>query len=385
MLGSAECRPVAPIMAVPRTRDLPLSFAQQRLWFLDQLLPEKGVYNIPAAWRLNGPLDVRALQCSVEWLLARHESLRTRFVLSEGEPLQIIDAVQPVDLPVTDLSAMPEAMEIINREAAEPFDLQAGPLLRAHVLRLGDEEHVFLVNVHHIASDGWSMGILERELSMAYISQNEDTQQAERRTRFVSKHHNDVDEVMFSYFGHQRLYQDANEADTALVAYYSARDRDDSRKTNLMRRETRRLSNLKIDDQPGEADIVCDDVVRLKLDYWDLREKVWRDEWNTTTADGQPDRLPSKIRVTLTVRDERGKEVPLQTEARLVMLEPLSNQPKNLSPTGPGVPPSRRASASLALSPVRRVRYPSTSRKPPPRPDSAYTGTPAPESASTSR
>ena len=181
---------------------------------------------------------------------------------------------------------------------------------------------------------------MAHELSMVYVSQDEDTSQPERRTRLVGKHHNDIDEVLFSYFGHQRLYQDANEADTALVYYYAGRDRDDSRKQNLMRRETRRLSYLKIDEQPGEADIVCDDVIKLKLDYWDQRDKVWRDEWVTTALDGQPDRLPSKIRITLTVHDERGKEVPFQTEVRVAMQEPLNNQPKNLAVTGVGQPPA---------------------------------------------
>jgi len=181
---------------------------------------------------------------------------------------------------------------------------------------------------------------MAHELSMVYVSQDEDTSQPERRTRLVGKHHNDIDEVLFSYFGHQRLYQDANEADTALVYYYAGRDRDDSRKQNLMRRETRRLSYLKIDEQPGEADIVCDDVVKLKLDYWDQRDKVWRDEWVTTALDGQPDRLPTKIRITLTVHDERGKEVPFQTEVRVAMQEPLNNQPKNLAVTGVGQPPA---------------------------------------------
>jgi general secretion pathway protein J len=181
---------------------------------------------------------------------------------------------------------------------------------------------------------------MAHELSMVYVSQDEDTSQPERRTRLVGKHHNDIDDVMFSYFGHQRLYQDANEADTALVAYYAARDRDDSRKTNLMRRETRRLSYYKIDEQPGEADIVCDDVIKLKLDYYDHRDKVWRDEWVTTALDGQPDRLPSKIRITLTVHDERGKEVPFQTEVRVAMSEPLNNQPRNLAVTGVGQAPA---------------------------------------------
>jgi len=187
---------------------------------------------------------------------------------------------------------------------------------------------------------------MARELSMVYVSQNEDTSQPERRTRLVGKHHGDIDEVLFSYFGHQRLYADANEADTALVYYYAGRDRDDSRKTNLMRRETRRLSYLKVDEQAGEADIVCDDVIKLKLDYYDKRDKVWRDEWVTTSLDGQPDRLPSKIRITLTVRDERGKEVPFQTEVRVAMSEPLNNQPRNLAVTGVGQPPALTQQAS---------------------------------------
>jgi hypothetical protein len=185
---------------------------------------------------------------------------------------------------------------------------------------------------------------IAREISMAYLSQNEDTLQPERRTRFVGKRRSDVDELMFSYFGHQRLYQDANEADTALVGYYSARDRDDSRKTNLMRRETRRLSNYKIDEQPGEADIVCDDVVRLKLDYWDARDKQWREEWVTNAADGQPDRLPGRIRITLTVRDERGKDVPFQTEVRIAMTEPLNL--RAVDPQQAGAPPPGQCGAS---------------------------------------
>jgi general secretion pathway protein J len=180
---------------------------------------------------------------------------------------------------------------------------------------------------------------MARELSMAYVSQNEDVLQQERRTRFVGKPHGDVDEVTFSYFGHQRLYQDANECDTALVSYYASRDRNDSRKTNLIRRETRRLSNLRIEEQAGEADIVCDDVVKLKLQYWDERNKEWREDWATTSGAAQVDRLPGKIRITLTVHDERGVEVPFQTQVKVAMSEPLSNAPQNLIPTGVGQPP----------------------------------------------
>ncbi len=165
---------------------------------------------------------------------------------------------------------------------------------------------------------------MAREISMAYVSQNEDTTQPERRTFFVGKRHAELDELRFSYLGHQRLYQDANECDTAQVAYYSARDREESRKTNLIRRETRRVSNYKFEEAPGEADILCDDIIKLRFDYWDARDKIWRDDWVTNTADGQPDRLPSRVKITLTVRDERGQDVPFVTEVRVAMQEPLN-------------------------------------------------------------
>jgi general secretion pathway protein J len=174
---------------------------------------------------------------------------------------------------------------------------------------------------------------LARDLTMAYLSQNEDTGQPERRTLFVAKRHFDIDEARFSYFGHQRLYQDANECDTSQVQYYGMRDREIAGRMNLMRRETRRLQYLKLEDNAGETDIVCDDVVRLKLDYWDSRDKVWREEWVTNTADGQPDRLPSRVRITLTVHDERGKEVPFQTEARIAMQEPLNLKANDIPAT----------------------------------------------------
>jgi len=169
---------------------------------------------------------------------------------------------------------------------------------------------------------------MAREITMAYLSQNEDTGQQERRTFFVGKHHGDVDELRFSMFGHQRLYADANESDTSQVVWFGDRDPEDRAKTDLMRRETRRLQNLKPEVAAGETDIVCDDVIKLKIDYWDSRDKIWRDEWSTIAADGQPDRLPSKVRITLTVYDERRREVPFQTEVRIPMQEPLNLKPR---------------------------------------------------------
>jgi general secretion pathway protein J len=165
---------------------------------------------------------------------------------------------------------------------------------------------------------------MAREIAMAYLSQNEDTSQPERRTRFVGRRRGGVDELSFSYFGHQRLYEDSAEGDTAVIQYVGEPSRERGAGTNLMRKESRRLGYQKPEDLSGERDVLCDEVVRLKLEYWDARDKQWREEWNTMTADGQPDRLPSKVKITLTVRDERGKEVPFQTQARIFMQEPLN-------------------------------------------------------------
>src|SRR5436190_22545500 len=162
------------LVSVPRTGKLPLSFAQQRLWFLDRLLPNKATYNVPALWRLRGQLDAPALERSLNEVVVRHEALRTRFVLRGDEPVQVIEPPSAVTVPVVDLSAMPpaereaRARQLTDSDACQPFDLETGPLLRAQLLRLAAEEHLLLLSVHHIASDGWSMGVLWRELSSAY-------------------------------------------------------------------------------------------------------------------------------------------------------------------------------------------------------------------------
>ena len=176
---------------------------------------------------------------------------------------------------------------------------------------------------------------MEKDLSMAFLSQNEDTSQPERRTLFIAKHAGQFYELRFSYLGHQRLYQDANEADTAQVQYIVLPDLVDRRKNNLIRRETRRLQYTKFDDGFPEGDIVCDDIVKMTLEFRDPRDpgdKKWREEWVTTSADGQPDRLPSRVRITLVVRDERGIEIPFVTEARISILEPLNSRAVDIPP-----------------------------------------------------
>ncbi len=165
-----------PILPVPRTGDLVLSFAQQRLWFFDQLEPGLAAYNLPAAVRLKGPLNLAALRQSLNEIVNRHESLRTSFGKLDGRPTQRIAPAVTVALPVVDLRRMsaPEMAAEVRRlataEAQRPFDLAHGPLLRGRVLRLGDEEHVGLLTMHHIVSDGWSTGILIRELATLYVA-----------------------------------------------------------------------------------------------------------------------------------------------------------------------------------------------------------------------
>jgi amino acid adenylation domain-containing protein len=171
---SAAPAPVPPIVRVPRDAGIPLSFAQQRLWFLDRLLPENPFYNMPGALRLEGGLDVGALAWALREVARRHETLRTTFPLMDGEPVQRLSPLPSVHLAVADLSALPaaacdaEARRLVVEEAHRPFDLQTGPLLRAALLRRGPREHDLLMTMHHIVSDGWSIGILHRELAALY-------------------------------------------------------------------------------------------------------------------------------------------------------------------------------------------------------------------------
>ena len=151
----------------------PLSFAQQRLWFLDQLEPNSSLYNISTALRLTGALNVDALQESLITIIERHEALRTTFACVDGEPVQLINANPSVTLARIDLSAWTgdrdlEVRRILEKEARRSFDLSSDLMLRSTLIRLSDEENVLLLVMHHIASDGWSIGVLLRELGALY-------------------------------------------------------------------------------------------------------------------------------------------------------------------------------------------------------------------------
>jgi hypothetical protein len=152
----------------------PLSFAQQRLWFLDQVEPGNPAYNMQAALHLAGPLDPSALEESLREIRRRHEALRTTFTAVGGQPLQVVHPASPLRLPILDLSRLPpaerlgEARRVAAEQAREPFHLARGPLFRALLARLGASEHVLILTMHHIVSDGWSNTVLFDELATLY-------------------------------------------------------------------------------------------------------------------------------------------------------------------------------------------------------------------------
>lgn len=163
-----------PIEHVPRDGDLPLSYAQEWLWSIDQAAPGSPAYNLPFAVRVRGDLRVDALRATLSRIQARHEVLRSSYPEVDGRPVQRIAPAGEIDLPFTDLGYFPEPQreerlrEVLLREFRRPFDLQAGPLFRARLLRLDEQDHVVMVTMHHIVSDGWSMGVFSQELSLLY-------------------------------------------------------------------------------------------------------------------------------------------------------------------------------------------------------------------------
>ncbi len=160
----------------PKQSLVPLTFAQQRLWFLEQIVPGSPAYTIHESMRLSGILHVTALEASLHEIIRRHEALRTTFISLEGQPVQIIAPPQRISLPVIDLELLEEVarnsavQHLTTAEAQRPFDLSHGPLMRIALLRLSSAEHILLLTLHHIISDGWSMGIFLRELTILYAA-----------------------------------------------------------------------------------------------------------------------------------------------------------------------------------------------------------------------
>ncbi|HEU4556753.1 MAG TPA: amino acid adenylation domain-containing protein [Longimicrobium sp.] len=179
VLETAARAELPPIRPADRAGPLPLSLAQQRLWFLEQLGGLGSTYHFPMRRRLRGPLDVAALERALGEIVRRHETLRTTFAEVDGEAVQVIAPFGGFTLAVEDLSGLCEAdreaavRRRADEEARRPFDLSAGPLFRAALLRLGADDHVLLLSMHHLVSDGWSMGVLLRELSALYEAYRE--------------------------------------------------------------------------------------------------------------------------------------------------------------------------------------------------------------------
>jgi amino acid adenylation domain-containing protein len=162
------------IHSLSRPELLPLSFAQQRLWFVEQLESVGAAYHIPIIFRINGVLDIPALELTLNEIVGRHEVLRTTFKMVDGEPVQIIASTQPVSLPVVDLRSLPEAereqevLSLSSEQAQLKFNLETGPLMHMRLVRLSDEEHVLQMTLHHLVADGWSIGVLAREAMAFY-------------------------------------------------------------------------------------------------------------------------------------------------------------------------------------------------------------------------
>ncbi|WP_071191495.1 non-ribosomal peptide synthetase [Trichormus sp. NMC-1] len=170
-----------PIKLISREQDLPLSFAQERLWFLDQLEGKNAAYNMAMAFRLNGHLNLPALEQALKLLISRHEILRTNIATRDGIPVTIVQENSHFSLPLIDLQNLstdvqePEVQKLIDKEYLQTFDLEKDSLIRGNLLRLEEQEHILLLTLHHIISDGWSINLLHRELGILYSDEQQGT------------------------------------------------------------------------------------------------------------------------------------------------------------------------------------------------------------------
>jgi hypothetical protein len=172
--AAASSSVAPPIRRRPQSDSVPLSFSQQRLWLIQQLDPQSHLYNVPRAVRMKGKLQLDALERSLNGIVRRHEVLRTTFIAEGGQPVQKVAPGLHLSLPLTDLSKLDsskqesEIQRLALAEIHQPFDLAVGPLLRARMLRLSEQDHVLVLAMHHIVSDGWTGGILFEELGALY-------------------------------------------------------------------------------------------------------------------------------------------------------------------------------------------------------------------------
>ena len=169
-----------------------------------------------------------------------------------------------------------------------------------------------------------AMKRISDDFEHAYLSKNEDPNATNPRTMFIAKASSKFPEIRFSTLGHRVLWADANESEQTVISYVSRTDPENPNQTNWIRREQRRPSNDPPDDLPAEYDVLVHDVVSAKFEFWNWKSLDWQDTWDTTQSDGQKGMLPSRVRITLTLKDEKDNEYKLTTQARIVMQEPLN-------------------------------------------------------------
>lgn len=158
----------------------------------------------------------------------------------------------------------------------------------------------------------------------AYLSKNEDTNASHPRTMFIAKTSGKLPDIRFSTLGHRVLWADANESEQTVVSYLSRNDPDRPGVIDWVRREQRRPSNEPWEDLPAEYDVIIRDISEVKLEYWNWKNAEWQDTWDTTQSDGQKGMLPSRVRITITIKSPTGEDYKITTQARIVMQEPLT-------------------------------------------------------------
>jgi len=169
-----------------------------------------------------------------------------------------------------------------------------------------------------------AMGRITHDFEAAYLSKNEDQNSTNPRTMFISKPASKAPEVRFSTLGHRVLWADANESEQTVISYVVRTDPATKNTIDWVRREQRRPSNQHVEDEPAEYDVIIRDMQTVKLEFWNWKNLDWQDTWDTTQSDGQKGWLPSRVKITITVKDPGGKDYKLTTQARILMQEPLN-------------------------------------------------------------
>jgi hypothetical protein len=169
-----------------------------------------------------------------------------------------------------------------------------------------------------------AMNRIVTDFEAAYLSKNEDASATYPRTMFIAKTSSKLPEIRFSTLGHRVLWADANESEQTVISYLAHNNADVPGATDWVRREQRRESNELPEDQPADYDVLVHDIVSAKLEFWNWKNSEWQDTWDTTQSDGQKGWLPSRVRITIVIKDMADKEQKLISEARILMQEPLN-------------------------------------------------------------